>query len=164
MLKGQIQRPGAATAGHNGHARTAVLHPSHRLHWGLHPRRTQWLRGGARYIFQKIKKDFGVRWRGKEIGSKLYLKRVIQDVLLTRSLHFIKTVRTIVCDTQSAGDQLRLNKRIRTNRSLWIQSVSLWSSPGICLGRTLHNTRLKYNMYIYEGKYEKPSLMTYSDM
>ena len=74
--------------------------------------------GGARDIFQKIKEDFGVRWRGKEIGSKLYLKRVIQDVLLTRSLHFIKTVRTIVCDTQSAGDQLRLNKRIRTNRSL----------------------------------------------
>ena len=74
--------------------------------------------GGARNIFQKIKEDFGVRWRGKEIGSKLYLKRVIQGVLLTRSLHFIKTVRTIVCNTQSAGDQLRFKKRIQTNRSL----------------------------------------------
>ena len=74
--------------------------------------------GGARDIFQKIKEDFGVRWRGKEIGSKLYLKRVIQDVLLTRSLHFIKTVRTIVCNTQSAGDQLRFKKRMQTNRSL----------------------------------------------
>ena len=81
--------------------------------------------GGARNTFQKIKEDFGVSWRGKKVGSKLYFKRVIQDVLLTRSLHFIKTVRTIVCDTQSAGDQLRLNKRIRTSRSLWIQSVSL---------------------------------------
>ena len=66
--------------------------------------------GGARNTFQKIKEDFGVRWKGKEIGSKLYLKRVIQDVLPTRSLHFIKIVRTIVCNKQSAGDQLRLNK------------------------------------------------------
>ena len=118
MLKGQIQRQGAATAGHNGHARPAV-----------YPRLVDFIEvytleghsdfvEGARDIFQKIKEDFGVRWKGKEICSKLYLKRVIQDVLLTRSLHFIKTVRTIVCDTQSAGDQLRLNKRIRTNRSL----------------------------------------------
>ena len=52
--------------------------------------------GGARDIFQKIKEDFGVSWKGKEICSKLYLKRVIQDVLLTRSLHFIKIVRTFI--------------------------------------------------------------------
>ena len=49
---------------------------------------------GAPGIYSKIKEDFGVRWRGKEIASKLYLKRVIQDVLPTRSLHFIKIVRT----------------------------------------------------------------------
>ena len=77
----------------------------------------------AMYIFQRIKENIGVMWRGKEVSSRLYLRCVNQGVLLTRSLHLSKTVRAIVVATQSARDQPSLNKRNRTKRSLCMQSV-----------------------------------------
>ena len=79
----------------------------------------------AMYIFQRIKENIGVMWRGKEVSSRLYLRCVNQGVLLTRSLHLSKTVRAIVVATQSARDQPSLNKRNRTKRSLCMQSVPL---------------------------------------
>ena len=51
----------------------------------------------AVYMTLRLKVDFEVIWECKEVSSRPYLGRVNQGGQFKRSLHLIKTVKTIVC-------------------------------------------------------------------
>ena len=51
----------------------------------------------AVYMTLRLKVDFEVIWKCKEVRSRPYLRRVNQGGHFARSLHLIRTVKTIVC-------------------------------------------------------------------
>ena len=78
----------------------------------------------AMYIILRLKEDFGVIWKCKEVRSRPYLRRVNQGVQFTRSIHLIRTVKAIVCGyTVSQGPVESRQKK--SDQAVIVYSVSL---------------------------------------
>ena len=76
------------------------------------------------YITLKLKVYFGVIGKCKEVCSRPYLRRVNQGGHCTRSLHLIRTVKTIVCGyTVSQGPAESRQKK--SDHAVFVDAVSL---------------------------------------
>ena len=109
----------------------------------------------AMYITLKLKVYFGVIGKCKEVCSRPYLRRVNQGGHCTRSLHLIRTVKTIVCGyTVSQGPAESRQKE--SDQTVIVYAVSLVVIKFKEMSRRDNaQYKTKYNVYMYEEKYEK---------
>ena len=99
--------------------------------------------------------DFGVIWKCKEVRSRPYLRRVNQGGHFARSLYLIKTVKTIVCGyTVSQGPAESRQKE--SDQTVIVYAVGLVGIEFKEMSRRDNaQYKTKYNVYMYEEKYEK---------
>ena len=109
------------------------------------------------YITLRLKVDFEVIWKCKEVRSRPYLGRVNQGGHFARSLHLIKTVKAIVCGYKVSQGRAASRQK-KSDQTVIVDAVSLIVIKFREVSRRDNaQYKTKYNGYMYEGKYEKPN-------